>query len=253
MNLRIIGCGLSFPSPGGASSGYVVESQSERLLVDCGHGVVGKLEAALDLRDLSAIVISHMHPDHFLDLVPLKYAFFFQGIPPIPLLLPPGGRQVLERLQPSLGLADAFFADSFDPAEYEPVAVLDLAGFSIRFASTQHFIPGYAMRISESPTAPALFYSSDTGWTEPVVSLARGAALGLVEATLLDYPPDEEWHGHMTARLAGKLGRVAGIRRLVLTHYFTPVAQRLQEEAEAGFEGRVEVAKEGQVYPVVSL
>lgn len=250
MNLRIIGCGLSFPSPGGASSGYLVESDAARVLVDCGHGVVGKLEAALDLRDLSAIVISHMHPDHFLDLVPLKYAFFFQDIPPVPLLLPPDGRQVLERLQPSLGLADTFFADTFDLAEYDPGSDLGLSGLSIRFAPTLHFVPGYALRISKSPGTPALFYSSDTGWTEPVVDLARGAALGLVEATLAEYPPDEEWHGHMTARLAGELGRVAGIPTLVLTHYFSRVAERLQKEAEAGFRGRVEVAQEGQVYPV---
>jgi ribonuclease BN (tRNA processing enzyme) len=250
MNLRILGSGLSFPNPGGASSGYLVESPNTHLLLDCGHGIAGKLPAAIDLRQLSTIVISHMHPDHFLDLVPLKYAFFFQGIPPIPLYLPPGGVDALERLQNGLRLSERFFADSFDLDEYDPDATLHAAGLSIEFAPTQHYIPGYCTRIVGTDGPAALFYSSDTAWTDPVLELARGATLGLIEATLMHYDPREERHGHLTAEMAGKLAREAGLKRLVLTHYFSAQARRLQAEAEKAFGGHVDLAEEGQSYPI---
>lgn len=246
MKLTVLGMSPAFPNPNGASSGYLLESGTTHVLIDCGHGVGGRLEAAIDPRDLRAIVISHMHPDHFFDLVPLTYAFRFvyTNAPPVPLLLPPAGLEVLTGLQSALDLSDSFFAEYFDVREYEPASELPLGDVTVRFAPTQHYIDTYAMRFS-ADGAGSLIYSADTGWSEEVIELARNASLALVESTSSVYPEEETFHGHLTPELAGRLAREAGVERLVLTHYWMPLGERLRSEAERTFGRPVELAEPG--------
>ena len=96
MRLTVIGKSPAFTDAGGACSGYLVEDGGTRLLVDCGNGVFGKLRAATDPFALDGVVISHVHADHVLDLVPFAYALLFarggRPFPPLPLHVPPGGR-----------------------------------------------------------------------------------------------------------------------------------------------------------------
>jgi ribonuclease BN (tRNA processing enzyme) len=250
MELMILGRGPSFANPGGASSGYLVSANSSCLLVDCGHGVLGKLQEYSNLRGLSAIVISHLHPDHFFDLVPLKYSFFFQSISPIPLWLPPGGKDVLGRLQAAVGLDDTFFTQSFAVAEYDPSRPLELRDVEVRFAATQHFIPGNAMRFRTESTDRELFFSADTGWVSSVLELARGSALALVEASILSETHMESPAGHLSGRQAGELAREAGVQRLVLTHYYQPTAEQLLADARESFGPEVYLAEEGKRFPV---
>src|SRR5579885_3687157 len=120
MKLTVLGSSPACANPGDASSGYLLSGEGGSLLVDCGHGVVGKLRAVAELDSLSAVLISHMHPDHIFDLVPLRYGFQFLSLPPIPLLLPPNGREALGRLLAALNLPDTFFQDTFDVREYDP-------------------------------------------------------------------------------------------------------------------------------------
>lgn len=251
MKLTILGMSPSFPNPGGASSGYLFQSGSTNLLVDCGHGVGGVLEAAMDPRDLQGIVISHMHPDHFFDLVPLTYAFrfAFTGAPPVPLFLPPGGKDLLQLLQSVLHLPDDFFTQRFRVAEYQPASALSVGVVVIQFAPTKHYIDAFAMRLS-APQDGSIVYSSDTGWAPEVIALARGADLGLIEATSLEYPDGEEFHGHLTAELAGKLASEAEIGQLVLTHFWKPLGNELLAAARKTFDGPVELAGPGRQFEV---
>ena len=250
MKLTALGVSPAVQNPGGACSGYLLEEGNTHLLLDCGHGVVAFLQRAVDLRQLSAIIISHMHPDHYFDLVPLKYAFLFQEIPPIPLLLPPSGRALLERLRAAIGLSEGFFGESFQIAEYDPTGTCrDVDGYRIDFASTQHFVEGYAMRFTMPGSGErALFYSSDTAYTDWVRDLAQGATLGLIEATELEHETEDESPGHLTAQEAGTLAREAGIERLILTHYSHLVADQIVAQASAAFGGAVELAQEGKSY-----
>lgn len=251
MQLRILGSSPAVPNPGGASSGYLLESDGHKVLLECGHGVSGKLTTATDLEDISAIVISHMHPDHFFDLIPLKYGYFFGEIPKVPLFLPPGGRELLHRLQSAVRLADDFFDQNFHVSEYDPRSPLEVAGFRFDFGLTRHFVDAYAMRITASgKKGGVLAYSSDTAWEDDLLALSRGATVGLFEATLVGEVNDTDASGHLTGTQAGELAQKCGIQKLLMTHYWWGNAQELCNEAAAAFDGPVDLAKEGERYDI---
>ena len=250
MKLTIVGCSPAVPAPGGACSSYLIEEGETRLLVDCGHGALSSLQELTGLRAITAIIISHMHPDHFFDLVPLHYAYRFGELPPVPLRVPPGGVQLLGDLERAVGLDPDFFTSTFDLSEYDPRAVLtDIPRLSVRFAPTQHFISGFALSIEPAGGGRALFFSSDTAYTDELVAFAHGASLGLLEATLEAHQSPGEV-GHMSGRQAGQMAREAGVERLVLTHYWPDLGRDLQDEAFQAFRGPVELAVQGETYQV---
>jgi len=246
MKLTIAGASPSCPNPGGASAGYLFSGSGGRFLLDCGHGIAGAVQTYLPLDDLSAIVISHMHPDHFLDLLPLRYGLQFYGVERLPLHLPPNGRDMLNGIEPALGLPVGFFADRYDISEYQVDSSLSVAGLELTFFPTQHFIPAYAVRVSDGPHS--LFFSADTGPNQGVVDFARGADLGLVEATYETEDEDVEHPGHMSGTQAGALAREAQVGRLLLTHYWIPYAETVLSEAREAFAGQVDLAEQGATY-----
>jgi ribonuclease BN (tRNA processing enzyme) len=252
MKLTILGASPAVPNPGEACSGYLLQTDRSTLLIDCGHGVTSILQTVVDLSDISAIIISHMHPDHFFDLIPLKYGYLFQGFSGVPLFLPPEGKGVLQRLQSAIGLNKRFFEESFTLHEYDAGdALRDIPGFSVSFAPTQHFVAGYALRVSETDDSDRqFFYSSDTGWVDTVLDLSRGASLALLEATLLKPEDIDEPPGHLTAAEAGELARTTGVEQLVLTHYPRGLADAIRREASGTFGREVHLAEERQVYTV---
>src|SRR5512146_1243990 len=77
MRMTVLGKSPSWQDAGGACSGYLVQEGSTSLLLDCGNGVFGKLRAQLDYLSVDAVVLSHLHADHFLDLVPFSYALTY--------------------------------------------------------------------------------------------------------------------------------------------------------------------------------
>lgn len=256
MKLTVLGCSPAFPHPGGACSGYLVEEGESALLLDCGTGVLANLLKYLDFRQLSAIVISHMHADHFLDLIPLRYGLKFAR-PPAPrlrLYLPPGGQAVLEAvMRPILELApsrseapETFFTEYFDIREYDPQGNLQVGAFAVRFAPVVHYVPSYALAIEGRRR---LAYSGDSGPCPELEALARGADLFVCEATLASAGGGGQW-GHLTARGAGEMARRAGVGSLVITHVWRDRPQDSLPEAQAAFGPEVELAEEGKIFLV---
>jgi ribonuclease BN (tRNA processing enzyme) len=252
MKTTVIGCSPSFQSSDGHCSSYLVQHENTNLLIDCGHGSLGALRSVLDFGQLTAILLSHMHPDHFFDLVPLRYAYRFRdeeaGGPP--LWLPPGGASILDSLTAPLDFDEDFFTGTYRIREYNPIATLTIGDLEVRFAHTTHFVPAYAMRLT--PTADpsrALFFSSDTAPNDAVAELASNAPLAFVEATQLRERPGKQ-AGHLTGELAGGLAKEAKVGRLVLTHYMEELAEELLMQARSTFQGSVEMARELQTYEV---
>ncbi len=250
MRVTILGSGPACPNPGGASAGYLLESETIRLLVDCGHAVVPFLQTVTDFTGIDAIILSHMHPDHFFDLVPLKYGLQFTGTRPRPLYLPPDGMHALERLRVALGLQETFWQEAYELRTYDPGAPLEVNGITITFTPTKHFVPAYAMRFTERGSDASISYTSDTAWNEDVLDLLRGSSLALVESTLTESAEGSVTDGHMTASQAGNMGRTAGVGRLVLTHYWHEHAGRVRIEAARAFRQPVELAQQGNSYEV---
>ena len=251
MKLIVAGSSPAYPNPGSASSGYLIEQDGQCVLVDCGHGVAGSAMSLRPIETLRGIVISHMHPDHYFDLVPLTYAFEAYELDPIPLWLPPEGQRTLEKLQSAVDLHPDFFANQLQISTYDPGASIEVGCIEIRFTPTQHFVPAYAMKFSyDGRDGASLFYSSDTGWKESVVDFAAAAGLALVEATLDVDAADEERRGHMTPRDAARMAREAGVQRLVLTHFPREDGEQFLRQARDVFGANVSLARVGDEYSV---
>ncbi|MGH2347426.1 MAG: MBL fold metallo-hydrolase, partial [Chloroflexota bacterium] len=217
MRLTVLGAGPACQNPGGACSGYLVEQAGTTVLLDCGPGVFPRLQQYVRPEEVRAIVISHAHADHTLDLLQYRYYLsFLRGLqsiarPPM-LYLPPTGYDRLLGVSAMQDSSPAFFGDFFDTKEYDPEQPLDLGPMSLRFVPVMHIPHTYAMRVSGDGE---LAYSADSGPCSVLIDVALGSDLFVCECA------NEErstYHFHLTPAQAGMYARDAGARRLLLTH-----------------------------------
>ena len=217
MRLTILGSSPSWPNPGEASSGYLIDTAAGSLLLDCGNGVLGRYRALRDTGP-TAIVLSHLDPDHISDLWSVMFGVTYGPLDwgtTTSLYAPPGGRVVLSEVLDAFGLTMAHLERAVTLREYRTTEPLAAAGASLRFARTHHSAHSYATRVEEA--GRSFVYTGDAALTAPLVEHARGADLLLAESTfaLLPESPDAV---HMTARQTAGLAHDAGVGRLVLTH-----------------------------------
>ena len=242
------------PRPGRACSGHLVDGGGTRVAFDFGVGTYARLRMiAGGPESLDAIVISHMHADHFLDLVSLRYAIRYgphESLTRLPLWLPPGGEKILRAMTAAFVSEGADFLDeSFDVATFDPQTELTIGDLRLRFATTTHYIPCFAARIEHA--GASIVYSADTAYDARVAEIARGCDLFLCEATLCVAEPPSLRAGHATAEDAGRMAREADAARLVLTHWTAECAiATLEAEARAAYAGPVAVADDGDVFTV---
>jgi ribonuclease BN (tRNA processing enzyme) len=257
MRLTVVGKSPAWQDRDGACSSYLLEHEGCHLLLDCGNGAFAKLRCFVDYAEVAAVVISHMHADHFLDLIPYSYALKLApgrqpesagGDPPRPFLYaPPGATDVVRRVVGAWGSED-LVENSFRLHEYEPASLLEVGPFAIWFAPVPHFMTTYAIAVEAGGTR--LAYGADSRPAPELVEFARGADLFLVEATL-PRPESDGVRGHLTPTEAGEAGRAAGAKRLVLTHISDELdLDQARELAAESFDGPVDVAEHGAVYDI---
>jgi ribonuclease BN (tRNA processing enzyme) len=226
--LVVLGSSASAPAPGDACSGYLVRHAATRLLLDCGGGTLSRLLVEGEsLTNLSAIVISHFHPDHYLDLVTMRYALRYavSGVGPRPcLLVPPGGREFLGSLGGALRKNPRFFEDAFDLSEYDPASGCQIDELELAFCRTTHDEPTWAVGVT-APDRRRLVYSGDTRACAELEIFARGAELFLCEATYPSAADALPSDNHLTSAEAGDMARRAGARQLMLTHFWPTFAR----------------------------
>ena len=254
MKLTVLGASASFPAPGGACSGYLVEDGETRILLDCGSGVLGQLQLVTRVGDLSAIVISHFHPDHYIDLIALRYGlrYGFGEMTRPRVLIPPGGRRFLRGLGAALRNAPEMFETAFALEEYDEEAAFLVAGSSLTFRRTTHDEPTWACAVTRDG-APRFVYTADTQGSDEVERFAAGADFLLCEATYLGAAGPLPSGNHLTAAQAGLLARRAGVHRLMLTHFWPGLdASTFAAEATETFGAPVLLARTGQTIDVVS-
>lgn len=248
----MLGKSPAWQDAGGACSGYLVEEGGRCLLLDCGNGVFGKLRAARDFTAVDDVVISHLHADHFIDLVPFAYALAYSPHArrerrPV-LHVPPGGRATFRRVTGAWG-AETLIEDAFELREYEIGDELEVGPLRVRFRPVPHFVSTQAVQIRAG--AASFTFGADCGPNEAIVDFARGTDLLMLEATLEEPEPEHADRGHLTPAEAGAHARAAGARRLVLTHVSDDVdGAWARGEAERTYGGPVELAREGAVYDV---
>jgi ribonuclease BN (tRNA processing enzyme) len=253
MRLTVLGKSPAWTDAGGACSGYLVEGEGGRaFLIDCGNGVFGKLRARRDYREVEGVVVSHLHGDHLLDLVPFAYALTVgpaagSGLRPR-LAAPRGADAFFRRLAGTWG-DERLLAEAFALEEYDPGDALELAGIAVRAHAVPHFGPTNAIEL-RAPGGGRIVYGADGRYSEELVAAASGADVLIAEATLPEPDPaPAAERGHMCAREAGELAARAGVGHLALTHISDELdPARALAMAGAEFDGPVEIAAEGSSF-----
>ncbi len=262
MRIVVLGKSPSWQDAGGACTGYLVLEGDTALLLDCGNGVFGKLREQIDYVDVDAILISHLHADHFLDLVPFAYALTHAPRQqPVPvdrwpgtenparpdLHVPPGARETFRRVTGAWG-NDDLIEKAFELHSYEARSTVRVGPLEARFHEVPHFAETFAVNLTSTESSARLTFGADCRPGDEIVEAARDTDLLIVEATL-PRPERTGERGHMTPTEAGEHARRAGARRVVLTHISDELdAEWARERASEAFGAPVEVAREGAVY-----
>jgi len=245
MRLTVVGCSGSMPGPESPASCYLIEHEGVRIVLDMGNGSAGALQRHADLRSIDAIVLSHLHADHCLDtssfVVWHRYSQGSRG--PVPLYGPTGTRERLAAAyeQPPSDLSDVF---DFRTAAQDVTA--DVGALSLSFARVNHPVPTYAVRVTAD--SAGLVYSGDTGVSDELVTLARGADVFLCEAAQPDGEPGYPPGLHLTGAQAGEHAAAAGVGTLVLTHIPPWVDAQAQLAAARSVFPATELATSGATY-----
>jgi ribonuclease BN (tRNA processing enzyme) len=262
VRITVLGKSPAWQDADGACSGYLVEDGDSCLLVDCGSGVFSKLRRFREYAAVDAVVITHMHADHFLDLIPFACALTYApGREPSSaggagneirarprLLVPTGATEILRtiaRAGGQSGLLDRAFALS----EYDTSQTVVVGSLRVRFQPVPHYLPANAIQVC-CDAGGRFIYGADHGPTDALDGFADDSDLMILEATL----PRPERHGprgHLTPGEAGEHAARCNAARLVLTHISDELDWKWAlAQARQAFAGPVEVAREGAVYEV---
>ena len=264
MRVTVLGKSPSWQDAGGACSGYLVQEEGTSVLIDCGNGVFAKLRERVDYTELDAILISHLHADHFLDLVPYSYALTYAPRQqPVPvggypgtdsparprLIAPKGARECFRQVVGAWGNHD-LIENAFALEEYDAGSTVEVGTLRARFKEVPHFTTTFAVDFTSSNGGGRFTYGADCRPAAELIDVARDTDLLIVEATL-PRPERTGIRGHMTPAEAGEHARRAGAHRVVLTHISDELDHEWARECGSeAFGAPVEVAREGAVYDV---
>lgn len=252
MKVTMMGIGGTYPGPGETGSGFLVQHGSTNLLVDCGNGVIGILQEFISLPEVTDIYISHMHADHFFDLIPFRYALYYgyeNMVARKPrLYLPPEGITVLNQVVDYFADTGTFFTDVFDVCEYEEEKTIKLADMEIKPSKVKHYIASYGVSITGDRRVA---YSSDSGECDGLYEIAEKAELFICNVgNSLDTGRGNSW-GHLNPEQAGALADKAGVQKMLVSHI--PQGYKKEEyvkRAAVSYKGSLEAALARNAYEV---
>ena len=250
MQVTVLGKSPSWQDAGGACSGYLVQEEGYTLLIDCGNGVFARLRELVDYAAVDAVLVTHLHADHFFDVVPYSFALSYgvRGQSSRPELhAPPGAIDCFRRIGGCLG-NESLVAEAFAISEYAAAGALSLGPLEIQLREVPHYVLTHAVQIS-TPGSGRFTFGADCRPNPELVEFAVGSDLLMIEATLS--APETGCRGHLTAREAGEHGRAAGAGRLVLTHFTDELDPgAVAAQGSAGYGRDVELAHGGAVFRV---
>jgi ribonuclease BN (tRNA processing enzyme) len=198
--------------------------------------------AAVEPSELAAVFVSHLHPDHFIDLVPLRHYLHFEFHP---------GRRV--RVFGPTGLGDrldclhgqpGFSAEGLDVTALA-VGSVSIGGLQVEARLVTHTNESYGFRVAQGAGAPGLVYSGDCGRADDLVPLIQPGDVLLSEVSFGPGPVPQGAF-HLNSAAVGELASSTGVGRVLLTHLQMDNDERATIEAvRARFEGPVELVEPG--------
>ncbi len=222
MRLTVVGCSGSFPGPESAASCYLVtaddaDGRTWRVLLDLGSGALGPLQRHTSLYDVDAVLLSHLHPDHCLDLTGLYVALKYRPGGPAPAVRVHGPSRTAERLARAYdGLPATGMSAELDVRPWTAGEAEQIGPFTVTPYAVKHPIEAYGLRVEAD--GAVLAYTGDTDATPNLTPLCHDADLVLADSAFVE-GRDEARGVHLTARRAAQaVTEAGGVRRLVLTH-----------------------------------
>ncbi len=246
--ITILGSGTCVPSLKRSSSSVLLEGTDEKILVDIGPGTIRRLlEVGVVIDEVDAIMLTHFHPDHSAELP----AFIFSTKYPAPMR-----REKSIRLIGGTGVRNFYenLVSAFQNYLALPEGLLKIeelpecgkndrifTDFTFEWMSVAHRPESRAFRFTTG-TDFSVVYSGDTDYSENLVQLARNAHILICESA---FPDGAKTDGHLTPSLAGRIASMAGVRHLVLTHFY-PVCEGYDIEAQCRktYSGRLTLARD---------
>ena len=235
-----------YPKADECCSGYLLQAGGANVLIDIGGGVLGTLQHYIDLDNLHAVWISHMHADHFADMPMLYYAFAFASKPmrKIPVLGPPGWAARVEEFVKSS--SDHHMEDYFQVVELKDRGVAEIGDLRIQAHAVEHGVPAFAMTARFGDRF--LAYTGDSGPCDALVEMAKGARILVAECGT---DQNEIPAVHLSPEEAALTAQHAGVARLMLTHLAPELTQGdAIERAAEHFHGAIEIAMPGGIIDV---
>lgn len=242
MRVTVLGCSGSYAGPGGACSGYLVQGGGVNLWLDAGPGSLANLQRHIELDDLDGIVLSHAHPDHWVDFLPFHNVVrYIKKRSGLPVWSPRRVRELAEAVNGEL-------THAVDWTIIDESSHVELGGLRLSFARTDHGPETLAVRIDDRDGS-SLAYTADTGPAWSLTELGRGIHTALVEAT---FPLEDEGRfQHLSGRQAGLQATAAGVGRLLLTHVQPGIDPARQvADARTAFTGPVEAVTTNTTYEI---
>lgn len=243
MDLTVLGAGPAYTDrPGATGAAYLVRAGGTAILLDLGQGSFPRLAAAIEPSRLDAVLVSHLHPDHFVDLVPLRHYLRYQFRPPrrVRVVAPAG---LAERIDALHG-ADGFTAATLD-CEPLGAGTMRIGELEVRVARVTHTADSHAFRVAPTEGGSGLVYSGDCGRPDDLVPLIEAGDVLLAEVSFGPgpVPPDAL---HLDGPAVGGLAAATSAGRALLTHLqmgFEPAATIAA--VQAAFEGPVALVEPG--------
>jgi len=221
-DLTVLGSGTIVPMADRGCAGYLLRGDRGRaVLLDCGPGTLGRLaQIGVSAAEIRTLFLTHFHLDHVADLAPLlnaRWMLSAAGPREMEIVGPNGTRGHLAWLASRM---DPWFADYRFAVHEARDGLLEVAGIRVASVATGHTAESICFRL-EDERGRSVFYSGDTPATDAIVPLARGADLAVIECSM---PDEARSDGHLSPSLAGRIARLAGVRKLVLTHFYPEAA-----------------------------
>jgi ribonuclease BN (tRNA processing enzyme) len=247
VKLTVVGCSGSFPGPASPASCYLIEVDGFRVLLDLGNGALGALQQYANLYEIDAVLLSHLHADHCIDLCSYYVARKYCPAGPQPRIPVWGPIGTADRMARAYDMpARPGMRDEFDFREF-PSGSFALGPLRVTTDLMAHPVEAFGMRIEHG--GKVLTYSGDTGECDSLVRLAKDADLFLCEASFQD-GRDDARDVHLNGRQAAEHALRAGVGRLVVTH-IPPWNDPDRTLAETSpFDGPVSLAHAGAVYGI---
>ncbi len=231
--LHLLGTGAAISDPHRTTTMLAVTSERDTLVVDCGGDVVQRLLAAgIDLETISALIVTHEHPDHVSGFPLFMEKIWIAGRRrPIPVF---GIKPAVDQAR---RVFEAFDTSSWDLPEIqwneialeESAPVLDTDAWNVQASPGRHGVPVVGLRITSRRSATTVSYSCDTEPSEMIERLAR-------DAEILVHEANGEGAGHSSAAQAAGIARRAGVGRLLLVHLPPALPEAHVRAARSVFE-----------------